>query len=97
MASPVIAAVAAVSCVAFVLLYADPAERVIGQAVFVASVTAVIVSSLLAVALLSAPFRGGHGSVGPTDMRYTLALVEAEAAALHDPLATPCDAHGVPE
>lgn len=87
---------AAVSCVAFVLLYADPAERLIGQAVFVGSVTAVIVSSLLAVALLSSPFQGGHGSVGPTDMRYTLALVEAEGAALHDPLATPCDARGVP-
>ena len=85
---------AAVSCVAFVLLYADPSERALGQAVFVGSVAAVIVSSLLAVALLSSPFQGGHGSVAPTDMRYTLKLVEAEAATLHDPLATPCDARG---
>jgi hypothetical protein len=58
--------IGAVAVVGFVLLYADPAERALGQAFFAAGVTAVVVTSLLAV------------------------------AALHQPLAPPCDAAGNP-
>ena len=86
----------AVSVVAFALLLADPEERLLGQLFTAAAVSAVVVSSMLAVALLASPFQGGHGSVEPTGMRYTLALIEQEAALLHDPLATPCDANGAP-
>ncbi len=88
--------IAAVSVALFVLLYADPSERALGQIAFAATVTAVMVSSLLAVALLSAPFQGGHGSVGPGDMRYTLQLIEEEVGFLHRPLTAPCDQRGVP-
>jgi hypothetical protein len=88
--------IGAVGVVGFVLLYADPGERVLGQAFFAGGVTAVVVTSLLAVALLASPFQGGDGSVQPKGMRYTLRLIEEEAAQLHDPLATPCDVGGRP-
>jgi hypothetical protein len=88
--------IASVSVAAFVLLYADPSERALGQIAFAATVTAVMVSSLLAVALLSSPFQGGHGSVGPGDMRYTLHLIEEELGFLHHPVTPPCDARGTP-
>jgi hypothetical protein len=88
--------IGAVGVVGFVLLYADPAERALGQAFFAGGVTAVVVTSLLAVSLLASPFQGGNGSVRPKGMRYTLRLIEAEAVQLHDPLAPPCDVRGRP-
>jgi hypothetical protein len=88
--------VASVSVALFVLLYADPAERVLGQVVFAATVTAVMVSSLLVVSLLASPFQGGHGSVGPSEMRYTLRLIEQEGGFLHHPFLAPCDLRGTP-
>jgi hypothetical protein len=88
--------IGAVGVVGFVLLYADPGERALGQGCFAGGVTAIVVTSLLAVALLASPFQGGNGSIGPKGMRYTLRLIEEEAAQLHDPLATPCDAAGRP-
>jgi len=86
----------AVCVVSFVLLYADPAERAFGQAFFAGGVTAVVVTSLLAVALLASPFQGGNGSVQPNGMRFTLRLIDDEAARLHERLAPPCDVQGVP-
>jgi hypothetical protein len=88
--------IAAVSVVGFVLLYADPRERALGQALFTGAVTAIVVSSLLAVAMLASPFQGGDGSVKPSAMRYSLRLINEEARLLHDPLVTPCDARGRP-
>jgi hypothetical protein len=88
--------IGAVGVVSFVLLYADPGERALGQAFFAGGVTAVVVTSLLAVALLASPFQGANGSIKPKGMRYTLRLIEEEAAQLHDPLATPCDTRGRP-
>jgi len=87
---------AAVSVVAFTLLFADREERLLGQAISAGSVAAVVVSSLLAVVLLASPFGGGHGRVAPSSMRYTLETIEAEAVLLHDPQAAPCDARGRP-
>ncbi len=88
--------IGAVAVVGFVLLYADPAERALGQGFFMGGVTAVVVTSLLAVALLASPFQGGNGSVKPKGMLYTLRLIESEAAYLKHPLAPPCDAGGRP-
>jgi amino acid transporter len=86
----------AVAIVGFVLLYADPGERAFGQAFFAAGVTSVVVTSLLAVALLASPFQGGNGSVQPNGMRFTLRLIEDEAARLHERLTPPCDLNGLP-
>jgi hypothetical protein len=88
--------IGAVAVVTFALLFADPEEQVLGQVLTAGAVTALVVSSLLAVALLASPFQGGHGSVGPSGMRYTIALIEQEAGLVHDPLAAPCDVRGNP-
>ena len=88
--------IGAVTVVGFVLFFADPGERALGQGLFMGGVTAVAVTTLLAVSLLAAPFQGASGSVKPVGMRYTLKLIEEEAALLHDPLAVPCDAGGRP-
>ena len=88
--------IGAVAVAAFTLLFSDPNERMLGQAVTAGSITAIVVASLLAVALLASPFGGGSGRVGPTEMRFTVALIAQEAGLLHDPLAAPCDAGGEP-
>lgn len=80
----------------FVPFYADPAERALGQAAFSAGVTAIVVVSLLAVAMLASPFRNENGSIRPTGMRYTLRLIEEEQAMLHERVTAPCDAGGAP-
>jgi hypothetical protein len=86
----------AVVVVCFVFFYADPEERALGQAAFSGGVTAIVVVSLLAVAMLAAPFRNENGSIRPTGMGYTLHLIEQEQAALHDRVTVPCDASGAP-
>jgi len=86
----------AVAVVGFVLLYADPEERALGQAFFAGGVTSVVVTSLLAVALLASPFAGGSGSVHPSGMQFTLRLIDEEAVQLSETLAPPCDADGRP-
>jgi amino acid transporter len=86
----------AVCVVGFVMLYADPGERAFGQGFFAGGVTAVVVTSLLAVALLASPFQGGDGSVRPNGMRFTLRLIDDEAARLHERLTPPCDPSGRP-
>jgi len=88
--------IAAVAVVAFVLLYADPEERALGQVLFSGGVTAVIVTSLLAVSLLAAPFRNANGSIKPTSMRYTLQLIQDEVAQLGSPVSPRCDDEGRP-
>lgn len=81
--------------VGFVLLYADPGERALGQAAFIGGVTSLIVTSLLAVALLASPFQNQNGSIKPTSMRYTLQLIQDESAKLAEPLKPPCDDRGM--
>jgi hypothetical protein len=81
--------------VSFVLLYADPTERRLGQAMFSGAVTAIVVVSLLAVNMLASPFRNQNGSIKPTSMRYSLRLIQEEAVMLHERLQPPCDANGV--
>lgn len=88
--------IGAVAVVGFVFLYADPGERALGQAFFAGSVTSIVVTSLLAVALLAAPFGGGSGTVGSGGMQFTLRLIHSEAEQLSEPLAPPCDADGRP-
>jgi hypothetical protein len=87
---------AAVGVVGFVFLYADPQERLLGQIVFSAGVTAVVVTSLLAVALLASPFQNENGSVKPSSMSYTLRLIHDEAAQEGVALRLPCDQRGSP-
>jgi hypothetical protein len=86
--------IGAVMVVAFVLLYADPEERAVGQAMFSGGVTAIVVVSLLAVSLLASPFRHQNGSIEPTSMRYSLRLIGEEQAMVHERMRPPCDEQG---
>lgn len=88
--------VAAACAVGFVLLYADPTERLVGQIALIVAPTAIVVASFLAVVLLSSPFLNGEGSVKPTAMSYTLELIAAEEALIKTPVTLPCDAKGNP-
>lgn len=85
-----------VSVVGFVLLFADRRERLWSPAAVVASVTTLVVSSLLIVAFLDNAYGDHDGAVKPRAMEGSLANIEREW--LRDaPLdALPCDASGRP-
>ncbi|MBU6363269.1 MAG: DUF4239 domain-containing protein [Acidobacteria bacterium] len=89
-------AIAAALVVGYVFLYADPAERWLPQVVMAGGVAALVVASLLAVAVLAVPFQNESGSIEPSGMQYTLGEIDAELAQEHRTLALPCDAQGVP-
>ena len=55
--------------------------------------TALVVAGLLVVAFLDRPYEGQPGSVEPTEMRRTLAIIDREAP-LRRP--APCDEDGTP-
>jgi hypothetical protein len=79
--------------VGYVLFYADSRERLVPQALLMASVTALSVTSLLAVKLLASPYQNESGSLKPASMKYALGLMHEEEGA---PLRVPCDATGRP-
>ena len=70
---------------------ADPRERRLVQAAMIAGVTAVVTAGLLLVNFLDHPYDDHTGSIQPAEMRQTLAMIDAEDAAL--PIR--CDASGV--
>jgi hypothetical protein len=86
----------AVVVAGFVLLFADRLERAWVQAALMAGVTAVVVTALLAVALLASPFQNEDGSIKPTSMRYALGLIEKELVRSGRPVGALCDPAGLP-
>jgi Protein of unknown function (DUF4239) len=87
----------AVSVLAYVILFADPAERFVPQAVMVGSVTVVIVGGLLLVWFLSHPFRDEMGSIKPSSMEGTLNELQTDPAFRRETsLPLNCDAEGRP-
>lgn len=75
--------------IGYMVLFADPSERAPIQAAMIATVTTLVVSGLLVVALLDSPYGTDAGSVRPTELERTLRLIGTDAPA-------PCDARGVP-
>ena len=89
--------IAAILVVGYVLLYADPDEGWLAQASMMGGVTVLVVSALLAVQVLAAPFSGESGSINPVSMEYT--LVQMDELAKADLEAAPtvyCDKAGLP-
>ena len=79
----------------FMLLFADSGEPWFVQATLMGSVVAVVVSSLLLIAVLDKPFHRGIGSLKPVAMERTLKVLDEERATA--PAGTlPCDAKGLP-
>jgi Protein of unknown function (DUF4239) len=88
----------AISVLAYVVLFADPAERFVSQAVMVGSVTIVIVGGLILIYFLSHPFQDQMGSIKPSAMERTLTEIQTDPAFSREsslPLA--CDAEGRPQ
>jgi hypothetical protein len=81
---------------AYVLLFADPRERFVSQAVMVGSVTTIIVGGLVLVYFLSHPYRDEPGSIRPTAMRHTIDVIEHDTHFTEGGFLHRCDAQGRP-
>ncbi len=75
--------------IAYMCAQADRREGVLIQSIPVGFVTALMTAGLLVVFFLDHPYAGESGSIAPTEMRQTLALIDHGSAA-------PCDEHGIP-
>ena len=81
---------------AFMMLFADRAERAVSQAMLIGSATAVVTATLLAIHALDNPYRPGVGTLRPVAMERSLALLDEARDVLKDTRPLPCDEDGVP-
>ena len=79
---------------AFMLLFADSAERAFVQAAMMGAVAVVISSTVLLLWFLDNPYHRGIGGLRPTAMERALTLVQEEAQVAGG-VSPPCDAAGV--
>lgn len=79
--------------IAYMFLFADPREGRPAQVMLVASVTAVVVTSLLLVSFLNAPYGDQGGDIRPVAMEHSLDLMEDE---LEPGVRPDCDSDGRP-
>jgi hypothetical protein len=80
----------------YMLFFADSDERALTQVLLMASVTVVVVSSLLLLNFFNHPFGTGVGTLKPTAMERTLRLVESEMPAVGIVVSPPCTDNGAP-
>lgn len=88
--------IGAILVVGWILLYADPKERLVAQAAMMACVTILVVASLLAVQVVSSPFSGESGSIDTGSMEYSLVQMDQFAKAEGVAPAVLCDKAGIP-
>ena len=88
--------VTAVLVAIFAFMLVDSAERVSSQAVIIATITAMLVTSLLVIRFLDHPYSKGVGGLKPTDMTRVLGQIDQASRALNLRLSIPCDAKGRP-
>ena len=81
---------------AFMLFFADSAERAKSQAMLIGSATAVVTATLLAIHVLDNPYRPGVGSLKPVAMERSLVILDEIRDALNQSAALPCDEKGAP-
>jgi hypothetical protein len=79
---------------AYMLFFADAAERAVTQGMLMGSVALTITSLMLLLAALDQPFTGDVGGLEPVAMTRTLTIVDETASAAGVRLAVPCDASG---
>jgi hypothetical protein len=80
----------------YVLLFADPRERFVSQAVMVGSVTVIIIGGMVLAYFLSHPYRDQAGSLQPSAMRHTLAEIQKDPHFAEGPALHRCDVRGEP-
>ena len=86
----------AVIVFAFMLFFADSAERAVSQAMLIGSATAVVTATLLAIHVLDNPYRPGVGSLKPVAMERSLVILDEARDVLNDTAPLPCDEEGAP-
>jgi hypothetical protein len=80
---------------AFMLFFADSAERKRSQAMLIGSATTVLVSTLLVIHALDNPYASAVGRIEPTAMERSLVIVHEAREALGETGPPPCDEEGV--
>jgi hypothetical protein len=79
---------------AFMLFFADSAERAVVQATMMGGVAVVISSTLLLLWFLDNPYHSGTGGLRPVAMERGTRVLDQEAAVIGGKLSIPCDARG---
>jgi hypothetical protein len=82
---------------AYMLFFADSAERAVSQAMLMGSATTVIVLTLLAINALDNPYRDAVGRIESVAMERSLRILGSARAVLDESAPLPCDARGAPE
>ena len=81
---------------AYMLFFADSAERARSQAMLIGSATTVLVATLLAIQALDNPYKPGVGAIKPVAMERSLRILDQARTVLGDTAPLPCDARGAP-
>jgi len=81
---------------AYMLFFADRAERKKVQAMLIGGVAVVISSTLLLLWFLDNPYHGGFGALRPVAMERTIGLLEEAAPLVGNDFTIPCDEQGAP-
>jgi Protein of unknown function (DUF4239) len=81
---------------AYMLFFADSAERKKVQAMLMGAVVAVIASMLLLLNFLDNPYHAGVGSLKPVAMERTLRILDEALPLVAKDVSVPCDAAGRP-
>jgi hypothetical protein len=79
---------------AFMLFFADSAERARSQAMLIGSATAVVTATLLVINALDSPYNEGVGGIEPVAMERSLVLLDEARQVLEDDAPLPCDETG---
>jgi hypothetical protein len=79
---------------AFMLFFADSAERAVVQGLLMGSVVVVIAAMMLLLHFLDNPYQEGIGGLEPVAMERTLRIVDEEIQALGADVPIPCDGRG---
>ena len=81
---------------AYMLFFADSAERAVVQGMLIGSVVSVIAALLLLLNGLNEPFHGGVGGLQPVAMERSLRITGQALGAVGAQVRLPCDASGTP-
>ena len=79
---------------AYMLFFADSAERAVVQGLMMGSVTAVMVTLLLLLTFLDHPYRPGPGSLRPVAMERVMLIIDQELIIADQEKKPPCDDQG---
>lgn len=80
--------------IAYLLFYADSAERARSQAMLIGSATTIVAATLLVLFALDNPYGSAVGNIRPVAMERTLRLLDEAREVVGDDGPLPCDEEG---